>query len=203
MKTTPIKPADEHSTAEEKIKIMRGQERIFPQTIEEVEAMEKELEKEAPPDLSILEDAESLWQKIVAITSASDEGCSNSGNQDTIEIQPRLPLTAMLKKRSKLKAKEIAARLRVTPELLSNFGDHPKVLRFRARKELDDRAAATIPGVKPGDVIECTEEPVYQAKAAYSDKPFVPQEITYKSLVLRSGLNEKQQEFWLSLDGEE
>lgn len=164
--------------------------------------MEKELEKEALPDFSILEDAESLWQKIVAFTTASNESSGNSDHQDTVAIQPPLPLMAMLKKRSKLKAKEIAERMKITPELLSNFGDHPKVLRFRARKELDDRAAATIPGVKSGDVTESTEVPVYQAMAAYSDKPFAPQEITYKSLVLRSGLNEEEQKIWLSLDEE-
>ena len=181
---------------------MRGQERIFPQTIEEVEAMEKELENETPPDLSMLEDAESLWQKIVAITNASEENHCDNNDQTSEPIDSKLPLSAMLKKRSNLKAKEIAVRLRVTPILLSNFGDHPNVLPFRARKELDDRAAATLPGVEQGNVMESTNEPVYQAMAAYSDKPFVPQEITYKSIVLCSGLNEEEQKFWLSLDEE-
>ncbi|MBL8202583.1 MAG: hypothetical protein JNM09_00035 [Blastocatellia bacterium] len=205
MKTIPIKPTNDQITAEEKLEAMRGKERVFPQTIEEVAAMEKELEKEAPLALSKLEDTESLWRKIVTAssTSSSDQNNSNDDAQKATEIEPNLPLLAMLKQRSNQKAKVIAERMGVTPTFLSNSGEHSNVLPFRARNELAKRAASTLTGIKHRDVIECLEERVIQQIAAYNDKPFVAEEITYQVLVLRSGLNEQEQKLWLSLAEEE
>jgi hypothetical protein len=114
-----------------------------------------------------------------------------------------LPLLPRLRQITGLKATAIAEKMGLSVTFLSDLSSYPKVIPFRARKELARRAANNLPGVSERDVLDSFNFGSHQQAAAYRDTPFPEEEIGFEKIVRRSDMSEEQRQYWLSLAEEE
>ncbi len=167
---------------------------VFPQTIEEVEIAEEQMDRETAPPHGELPNAKAILKRMALMNS----------NESTLERERnRQPPLLLLRQRTQMKATTIAEELKITVTFLSDISSHPNIVPFRSRNEIAKRAAANLPGVKEQEVLDSFEYSSYQPVAAFRDKPFYEEGVSYEKIVQRSDMSEEQQQYWLSLADEE
>jgi len=163
---------------------------VFPQTIEEVEIAEEQMDPETTPPQTRLPTAKDILKRIAAANSSS------LAAEQTQEKQPLLP---MLRQRARMKASAIAESLEVTVTFLSDISSYSRVIPLRPRKEIARLAKIRLPGITEQDVLDSFTHNSYQPIAAFRDLPFEEENIDYEKIVLRSDMSEERQRYWLSL----
>jgi hypothetical protein len=163
---------------------------VFPQTVEEVEIAEEQMDRETAPPHTGLPTAEDILKRI------------RSANPRAPAIE-RMQLLPLLRQRSNMRATAIAESMGVTVTFLSDISSHSNVIPFRPRKEVARLAEAKLPGVTGQEVLDSFDHESYQPMAAYRDRPFEEESVNYEKIVLRSDMSEEQQRYWLSLAEEE
>ncbi|MCI0388522.1 MAG: hypothetical protein MOB07_07120 [Acidobacteria bacterium] len=163
---------------------------VFPQTVEEVEIAEEQMDRETAPPHTGLPTAEDILKRM---------GSANS----RIPVVERMQLLPLLRQRSMMKATAIAESMGVTVTFLSDISSHSNVIPFRSRKEVARLAEASLPGVTEQEVLDSFDHDSYQPMAAFRDRPFEEENVNYERIVLRSDMSEEQQRHWLSLTEEE
>jgi hypothetical protein len=170
---------------------------VFPQTVEEVEIAEEQMDQEtAVPHtgLPTTPTAEDILKRMAAANSSAPVA------EHTRQKQPLLP---MLRQRAKMKASAIAECLEVTVTFLSDISSHSGAVPLRTRKEIARRATVNLPGITEQDVLDSFSHNSYEPIAAFRDKPFEEEDINYEKIVLRSDMSEERKRYWLSLAEEE
>jgi hypothetical protein len=167
---------------------------LFPQTVEEVEIAEEQMDQETAKSHTGLPTAEDILKKIAA---------ANSSTPAVVQIQEKQPLLSMLRQRAKMKASTIAECLEATVTFLSDISSHSGAIPLRVRKEIARRATTSLPDVTEQEVLDSFNHHSYQPMAAFRDKPFEEENVDYEKIVLRSDMSEEQQRYWLSLAKEE
>jgi hypothetical protein len=167
---------------------------VFPQTIEEVEIIEEQMDCETAPSRTGLPTAEAILKKIAS---------ANSPPSETRQEQQKQPPLLLLRQRTQMKASAIAERLEITVTFLSDLSSHSNVIPFRPRATFAELAEERLPGVKRREVLGSFEYNLSQPVAAFRDSPFREEKIDYEKIVRRSDMSEEQQRYWLSLAEEE
>src|SRR5215813_9610574 len=110
--------AEDRSLDEKIYRAMVGLGWVFPQTIEEVEIAEEQMDRETVEphaELPAAPTAEDILEKIAA---------ANFGAPAAEQIQEKQPLLTMLRQRAGMKASAIAKCLEVTVTFLSDISSH-------------------------------------------------------------------------------
>jgi hypothetical protein len=167
---------------------------VFPQTIEEVEIAEEQMDQETEEPHTGLPTAEDIVKKIAAanFTASAAE-----------LVEKKQPLLPMLRKRARMKASAIAECLEVTVTFLSDISTHSNAIPLRLRKEIARLATVRLPGISEQDVLDSFNHNSYEPIAAFRDKPFEEENSDYEKIVLRSDMSEERKLYWLSLAREE
>jgi hypothetical protein len=118
---------------------------VFPQTIEEVEIAEEQMDQETTPPQTRLPTAKDILKRMAAANSSA------LGAEQTQEKQPLLP---MLRQRARMKASAIAESLEVTVTFLSDISSYSGVIPLRPRKEIARLAKIRLPGITEQDVLD-------------------------------------------------
>lgn len=167
---------------------------VFPQTIEEVEIIEEQMERETPPPRTGLPTAEAILKKIASATSTSSVDRQEQQNQ---------PLISLLRQCTQMKASAIAERMEISVTFLSDLSTHPNVIPFRPRAVFAELAEERLPGVRRQEVLYSFEYNSLQPVAAFRDTSFREEKINYEKIVRRSDMSEERKRYWLSLAEEE
>jgi hypothetical protein len=186
--------AEDRNLDEKIYQAMVGLGWLFPQTIEEVEIAEEQMEQEIAEAQTGMPSVEDILKKIAAADSVAPAA---------EQPQEQQPLLAMLRQRARMKASAIADCLEVTVTFLSDISSHSAVIPLRLRKEIAKLATVRLPGITEQDVLESFNHNSYEPIAAFRDKPFEAENIDYEKIVLRSDMSEERQQYWLSLAKEE
>ena len=185
----------EDRSLDEKIyQAMVGLGWVFPQTIEEVEIAEEQMDQETGAPHAGQPAAEDILKRMAG---------ANSSAPATDHTRQKQPLLPMLRQRAKMKASAIAECLEVTVTFLSDISSHAAAIPLRLRKEIARLATVKLPGVTEQDVLDSFSHNSYEPIAAFRDKPFEEENIDYERIILRSDMSEERQRYWLSLAREE
>ncbi len=167
---------------------------VFPQTIEEVEIAEEQMDQEVAPPHTGMPTADDILKRMAA---------ANSSALAAEQMQQKLSLLPMLRQRAKMKASDIAECLEVTVTFLSDISSQSGVIPLGPRKEIARRAKVSLSGITEQDVLDSFGQNSYEPIAAFRDRPFEEENIDYEKIVLRSDMSEERQRYWLSLAKEE
>jgi hypothetical protein len=110
-------------------------------------------------------------------------------------------LVAFLKARTHESMDSLAWALGITSRFLLDVSDHPATVPEKARLELAHRAEHkwSIARLETLRVMQRPTSELPMRRAASRSKPFTSRSVSYEGLVRRSGLDDEQKNFWLSL----
>jgi hypothetical protein len=186
--------AEDRSLDEKIYRAMVGLGWVFPQTIEEVEIAEEQMDQETTQPHTGLPTAEDILKRMAT---------ANFSALATEQPREKQSLLPMLRQRARMKASAIAESLGVTVTFLSDISSHSGVIPLRPRKEIARLAKVSLPGITEQDVLDSFSHNSYQPIAAFRDLPFEEENIDYEKIVLRSDMSEERKQYWLSLAKEE
>jgi len=192
--------AEDRRLDEKIYRAMIGLGWVFPQTVEDVEIAEEQIDQEtaAPhtglPTAPTAPTAEDILKRVAT---------ANSDALGAEQIQQKQSLLPMLRQRAKMKASSIAECLEVTVTFLSDISSHSSVIPLKPQKEIARRTTANLTGITEQDVLDSFSHNSYEPMAAFRDKSFEEENIDYEKIVLRSDMSEERQRYWLSLAKEE
>ena len=110
-------------------------------------------------------------------------------------------LIALLKGRTGEGVDALAGEMGITSRFLLDLSDHPTAVPERARREVARRVEHNW-SVAEDETLLAFQPPTVATqmrRAASRSRPFTSQEVSYDSIVRRSGLEDEQKHLWLSL----